>query len=453
MSSNKEKDLADITRHNLRTVWLVLFLMIVFASYASLRWQNESPAFEKAKETADTPAYIRISGEEFLSRGFWINARPPMFPLVLKVFEADKIRVAAFQASFSILAWGSLALALAYSFSNVLRPIAFVLILVLSLDRHISGWDVVMLTESISISLLAIFVATWLWLLKEWKWGKVVLLGLISFVWVFTRDTNGWVLFMIAGVILISVLLFQARKRYLSIALLFGLLFSLSNFSANRGNHWVFPFQNVLAQRVLNDQKAVAFFSDCGMPVTQKLLDMAGGYAGSQDRAFYNDPALESYRIWMNANGKSCYARWLLSRPVRSIQEPWGDLAWLLGFEDVAYFYPQRYQPMWPWYLERVLYPQDALVGLWSFLTLVALIAVWRKSWKKNIAWVIFIVLCLLVYPQIFIVWHGDVPGTNRHALSVSLQFVLSFWVFCLLALEKIYLRFLSKTLYNLTSD
>jgi hypothetical protein len=37
-----------------------------------------------------------------------------------------------------------------------------------------------------------------------------------------------------------------------------------------------------------------------------------------------------------------------------------------------------------------------------------------------------------------FIVWHGDVMGTHRHALTVSLQFVLSTWLLGLLAAERI---------------
>jgi hypothetical protein len=56
-----------------------------------------------------------------------------------------------------------------------LRPVAFGLVLALSLDRHIAGWDVVMLTESLSLSLLALFLAVWLWLLRNWSWWKVAL--------------------------------------------------------------------------------------------------------------------------------------------------------------------------------------------------------------------------------------------------------------------------------------
>jgi hypothetical protein len=270
----------------------------------------------------------------------------------------------------------------------------------------------------------------------------MVVLSLIGFLWAFTRDTNGWILLMLSGIIVLGVLFFGARRRYLTVAIVFALLFALSNFSAGAGHRWVFPFQNVLAQRILPDQDALAFFAECGMPITPELLDLAGGYASSGNRAFYQEPALEPYRVWLHASGKSCYMRWLLSRPLASLHQPWLDLEWLLAFEDVSRFHPQRYDPVLPWYVERILYPQDALLWLWALTSVAALIAIWKKAWKANLAWVVFIGLCLLIYPHVFIVWHGDVPGTHRHALTVSLQFVLSFWLLGLLVAEKILVYF-----------
>jgi hypothetical protein len=358
------------------------------------------------------------------------------------LYNADKIKVAAFQSAFSIFAWGILALSLSFSLKGFLKPGAFVLVLALSLESHIAGWDVVMLTESLSVSLMVLFLAAWLWLLRDWSWGKMTLLSLVAIAWAFTRDTNGWILLMIAGLILLAVLFFKAQKRYLSVALVFITIFAFSNLSAEVGQRWVFPFQNVLAQRILTDQEALLFFEDCGMPVTPELLRLAGGFANAEDRAFYKDPALESYRAWMHTNGKACYVRWLISRPLNSLREPWADFEWLLAFEDVTFFYPQRYDPVLPWYAERVLYPQDALLWLWVGTTIAAFVAIWKKAWNSNPAWVVFIALCLLIYPHVFLVWHGDVPGTHRHALTVSLQFVLAFWLLGFLILETILTRF-----------
>jgi hypothetical protein len=312
----KGRPVSERQKRSIVTGLLAIAMLLLFALYANLRWANEAPIFEKAKSTADTPSYLRISQEAFLSKDFWANARPPIFPLLLKVYDADVIRVAAFQTAFSIFAWGTLALVIAYSFKGILRPLAFALILALSLDSHIAGWDLVLLTESLSISLLVLFLAAWLWLLRGWSWGKVAVLSLVALPWAFTRDTNGWILLMIAGLLLLGVLFFKARRTYLALALVFAAIFALSNLSADIGQRWVFPFQNVLAQRILTDQKALAYFEDCGMPVTPELLDLAGGYANSGERAFYTEPALGSYRVWLHANGKSCYMRWLFSRPL-----------------------------------------------------------------------------------------------------------------------------------------
>jgi hypothetical protein len=442
MANLERTHLTDRKKSVMVTAFIAIAMLLLFAVYANLRWTSEAPAFDKPKQTADTSAYVRVAGEEFLSRRFWANTRPPIFPLLLKVYDADFLRVTPFQAAFSIFSWGMLALAVAFSLMGYLRPITFALILILSLDRHIAGWDVVMLTESLSVSLMALFLTAWLWLLKRWSWGKVVLLGVVAFLWTFTRDTNGWILLMIVGLIVCGVLIFDTRKRYLSIAIIFVVLFVLSNISATRGNRWVFPFQNVLAQRILTDQEALAFFTDCGMPVTPELLRLAGGFSGSEDRAFYTDPALASYRAWLRPNGKTCYMRWLMSRPLESLREPWVDFGWLLAFPDVSTFFPQAYEPVLPWFVERLVYPQIGLLWLWALTTLASLIAIATKAWRLNAVWVVLIGLCLLIYPHVFIVWHGDVPGTHRHALTVSLQFVLSVWLFGLLFLEGILTRF-----------
>jgi len=442
MTDSKQRQMSERKKRALATGLLAVFMLLLFALYANLRWTTESPAFEKAKETADTPAYIRVSGEDLLSKKFWTSARPPIFPLLLKVYAANKVKVAAIQTSFSIFSWGMLALSLAFSLKGILRPLGFGLILLLSLERHVAGWDVVMLTESLSISLLALFLAAWLWLLKGWSWGKVIILILVAIPWAFVRDTNGWILLMVAGLIFVGVLFFGARKQYLAVALVFVAIFALSNLSANTGRRWLFPFQNVLARRILTDENVLAYFENCGMPVTPKLLSLAGGDALSGDRAFYTAPELEAYRSWVYSNGKLCYMRWLVSRPLQSLREPWNDLAWLLAFEKVDFFYPQRYEPILPWYVERVLYPQNALLWLWFLTTIAALVSVWKRAWKTNRAWVVFIGLCLLIYPHLFIIWHGDVSGTHRHALTTSLQFVLGFWLFGCLLLESILTRF-----------
>ena len=443
------------------TLLMTVLLAALFIAYAALRWSNQAPVFEKARQVSDTPAYLRIADLPLTNPDFWLNARPFVFPLALKTWRGDLPAVARFQTAFSILCWGLLALAASSAMKYAaLRPLTFGLLLALSLDRHIAGWDLVMLTESLALSLLALFVAGWLWLLRGWHWWKVAALLLVAFAWAFCRDTNAWLLLPLSGLILLAVFFFKADRRFLTLALAFALFFALSNFAARKGDRWVFPFQNVLAKRILTDAGALAFFSDCGMPVTPELLQLAGGYANSAERAFYEDPALEPYRAWLHADGTSCYVRWLLSVPGHSLRQPLADFESLVRFERVDRFFPRSYQPVLrspapagnavegpalsnaegpalPGYLERLLYPRDALRWLWALTSLAALAAIAGRAWKSNPAWSVFIALNLLVYPHLFIVWHGDTSGVDRHALSLAVQFVLSGWLLLFLLLEK----------------
>ena len=433
MQINHESEIKKVLRF--------IILVILFAVYAVLRWNNESVAFEKAKQTSDTKAYIRISREPLLTRDFWANTRPAIYPLILKIFQADVSTVSAFQSAFSILAWFILASSIAYSLTGFLRSISFGLILVLSLDRHIAGWDVVMLTESVSLSLMVLFISGWIWLLKRWSVGKMIWLSLIAFLWAFSRDTNAWIILFIAGIMSLAVIFFGAKRQFISLVIVFFVIFVASNLAANLGSRWIFPFQNVLAQRVLTDKEALSFFSNCGMPITPELLRLAGGNAASEERAFYSDPALEPYRTWLHADGQSCYIRWLLASPVQSLYQPLTDFAPLIAFENVNKFFPQRYEHVLPWYAERLLYPKDALLFLWVLISIIAVIATIQKTWQFNSLWMVFVGLCVLIYPYLFIVWHGDTLGTPRHALAISVEFILSFWLCVLLLLEKVLLR------------
>ena len=215
-------------------------LVLLFLTYAALRWSGENAAFGYARGISDTRAYLRIANEPVLSLNFLADNRPPVYPALLKILRGDFYTTAVFQTVFSIFAWGLLALAVAGLFPLILRPVAFGLILLVSLTRHVAGWDVVILTESLSLSLMALFLAAWFWLLGGWSWYKALALSLTAFLWVFTRDTNAWVLLMIAAAIVLAVLFYGASKKYVWVSAIFVILFGLSTWNADIGNRWIY---------------------------------------------------------------------------------------------------------------------------------------------------------------------------------------------------------------------
>jgi hypothetical protein len=424
-----------------KTTLLYGMIVLSLAAYAMLRVTNLAQAVQKVKSTADTTAYIRISKEPILAQKFLAGSRPPVFPLLLKLLDRNEERVVWAQGIFSVISWSVLAVAVAASLrASMIRLAAFGLMLLLSLYRYVIGWDSVLLTESISLSFLALFLAAWLWLAQGWRWHKILALLLVSVFWCFSRDTNAWVILMVAFLLLVLVLLHLIDRRYLVLASAFAVMFFFSNLSADIGGRWVFPFQNVLGQRILPDAQAVEFFSKCGMPVTPALLQLSGEFASGAERAFYEDPALAGYRLWLHESGKACYVRWLLSNPLESIRAPLAEFNTLLNLQNMQPFlFSKRFSPILPARLEAMLYPRQYLLYLFVLTLLLAIIALFASAWRRNHAWGVIVGMILLVIPHYFITWHGDIMGIYRHVLAVSIQFYLGVWLLVLFGFDRVY--------------
>jgi hypothetical protein len=423
-----------------KTGYLYILIVLALALYSTVRIISLSQSIQRVKSTADTTAYMRISQEPVLSGDFLAGSRPMLFPMVLKMFGQQAEKVAWAQGVFSILSWSLLAVAVASSLrTNILRFAAVCLILLLGLYQYIIGWDSVLLTESLSLSLMALLVSGWLWLMHGWRWGKVVLILVAAFLWSLSRDTNAWVLLMIAGVLLMLLIFGIINKKYLVFIAAFGILFYFSNLSADLGNRWVFPFQNVLGRRLLPNTQAVDHFASCGMPVSPNLMRLAGEFANGQDRAFYNDPALESYRSWLHASGKSCYIRWLLSDPLQSFGQPMSEFDVLVGMQKIQPFlFSGGFSPVLPARVEAALTLRQQSTLVFILASSLAILALLTRAMMRNKAWWVAIVLAALVFPHFFIVWHGDVLGIERHAVSAGIQLYLGMWILLLLASDEL---------------
>jgi hypothetical protein len=414
---------------------LYILMIFILASYVAARISNLSQAIQKVKTTADTTSYVRISKEPIFDIRFLAASRPFVFPLLLKLLGNDAENVVWAQGLFSTLSWSVLAVAVAYSLHfSLLRFAGFGLILLLSLYRYVIGWDSVLLTESLALSLMALFIAGWLWLLNGWRWQKALLVLTLGFFWTFCRDTNAWVLLMIALFLLTLLVLRRIDKKYLLLSAAFIILFFLSDRSADFGGRWIFPFQNVLGRRIFTDAQALTFFASCGMPVFSDLVQLAGEYANGLDRAFYNDPALGNYRTWLQQSGKSCYIKWLLSDPLESIRRPIVEFNTLMSLEKIqSFLFSRRFSPILPASLEEMLYPGQQPWIAFLVACGIILVAVFTRAWTYNKTWSVAILLVILVFPHYFIVWHGDVMGIYRHVVSVSIQLYLGIWTLALL--------------------
>jgi hypothetical protein len=415
-----------------------IILFVLFILYAIGRIFSSLPAINRPRELADTEAYLRISRESLFDEDFWAGTRPLMFPLLLKITNQDLRLASAVQLGFSILAWGSLA----WIVSRFLRPplmqiVAFGWMLALSLDRHISGWDFVMMSESLSLSLLAMFIGISLWLLEGWRTYKVVLMLGIGFLLAFSRDTNAWLLLIFAVLLSIAVLFRLVGSKTMVIISGLAAIFLVSTLNANKGYRWVFPLGNVIGQRILPYGSSFRYFENCGMPVSPRLIDLAGQFANAQERALFEDPELEPFRHWLMDKGRACYMLWLGSHPVESLRDVFVRFDELVSFSSVDGYFSRAYDPLLPVALGKFFYPECFSLGIWILTTLAALYGTWHQFLKDNRLWAGFIFINLCILPHLFISWQGDAMAPARHALAVGVQLYLSFTLFGILTLER----------------
>jgi hypothetical protein len=420
---------------SITAISLLTFYFAAFLLYAAVRIISFQ-SIEEPRLWPDSRVYLKIASEPLWSSSFWAGGRPWTTPLVYKVLRNDLPSIARFQLGLSILCWGLLALAVARAVrSPWIKPIAFGMILLFSLSAEVIMWDGVILSDSISISLMALLIAGGLWLLEGWGWFKAAAVALVAFTWAFARDTNAWILLMIAGALSVGATVRVIQGRYLLLAAAFAVIFAVNDVTANRANRWEVAFMNIVGLRILPSPEPTAYFAARGMPVTPALMERKNKKTWTDNWAFARDPALQSFRDWMYERGKSTYMRFLLSHPAFTIQEPLRHPEELLASE-LRNYAPVKFSAILKGVLAEAIYPKKwALLWIWAAVLAVGL-AVGLRLWTFNPAVVIALLLIVLAYPNAALQWHGDPNEIDRHGLQAGMHLRLGIWLLLIFAAD-----------------
>ena len=414
------------------------FCLTLFLVYSVVRIINVQ-AIQEVRQLPDTPVYTGIASRSLLNIRFWIGERPWTTPFFYKLLKNDPPSIAVFQMALSAISWGFLALCVARAMRlSWLKPIAFSTILLFSLSAEIMMWDGVMLADSISLSLMALVIASWLWLLEDWQWFKVALVTFAAFLWAFSKDTNAWTVLMIAALLILGVTMRRIQGRYILIAGVFVVIFAINDVTANRAHRWVVAFMNNVGMRILSSPEKTAYFAELGMPVTPALMGRRAKKAWTDNWAFFKDPALQQFRDWLYPHGKSSYIRFLLTHPALTIQEPLRHSEKLLSSE-LRNYAPANFASILSEPLAEVVYFKRWAV-LWTWTAAIAVGFVFGlKLWTRNVAFLVPLALIILVYPQAVIAWHGDPNEIGRHGLEAAVNLRLGLWLLLLFAVDMMF--------------
>jgi hypothetical protein len=364
---------------------------------------------------------------------FLAGLRPWTVAVLYHLVPDDTLRGYA-QLTVALVCWLTLAAVVAALIRDSgLRIIAFATTLALSLAPNVLGWDFVLLSESMSLSLAAAFVAAWLAFISWMRWQTLVALVAIAVLWIFTRDSNAYV--VLTAIVLLAISLAVRGKRRLRAAALVGmvLVFAASYVSYTAGpsyhtpdgtrleGRWVPSLLDILGKRVFKDPDAVAYFESHGMPVNQRLRSLIE-QPDAHHPEFLETPGLTSFRRWIASNGRPTYIRYSLEHPGYGIRAPARDWRILLFPDVLSYYELPRGAPL-PEVVRENIYAGG--VGTMLFYTVISVTVGGWAAWRGDmrLACIVPVGLLLSTIPHALVIWHGSGLELPRHALSLAVLF------------------------------
>lgn len=367
----------------------------------------------------DSAEYDRID----LS-GDW--RRPWAVPFLYWLIPGNARGMVVGQALVGALCWAVLAFSAAAWFRLRSARIAVAVVVAgLGCTATVTNWDAAKLSESLGLSLTVLVIAAWLNFLRRTELVTAALVALATVPWLFVRQSlvpTGWLVVVLAGIG--AVVAWRRRRpgaapavRLLAVLCLV-LALETGVASATYAHNQEIVHENLLvivANRVAPDPGRLAWFEDHGMPVPPS------GDLGPD--ALRSDPAFSD---WVAHEGRSTYARYLLTHPWYTATAPLDDFAGVQrssadeAAPSVAMLAPpDRYatsRPVLPGVVEDLLFgPGDT--GTVILLLVVVLGWSAARFRRRSSRWVVPLSLVFLAVATLYTGWHGATPELGRLAL------------------------------------
>lgn len=422
-------------------MWLGLQVVgwLAFAGYRI----GEATAFGPAV-WEDSEAYHAAAAHGWLSTGLWTGTRAPGTPVLFKLTGGSYAHYAIAEAVVGALAWGFLA----WTVSRFVAPgwrglAASWAVLAFATAPLVAQWDWSALSESPSLSALAVLSALGLWIVRRFTWVRLAALALAALAYVALRDAEIW------GVAAVGVVLVLAgatrtlegaavakqgvvatiRRNYGAArpALLVGAALvavsSLAALAANASHRNVANVEDVFYVRVFPFPERVAWFAAHGMPDAKAVDAEAAGTPASAGMAklVVPDLALAPWRSlgrWFEHRAQSTYALYLLTNPAYVVSAPFqappltfDNADGVLGFYEP----PGRALPVF----QTVLAPGKVVVALEGVLAVVVALA---RGIGRDRVWRFTVALAAVGLLTMLVAWHGDGQEVTRHMVEGSVE-------------------------------
>lgn len=443
-----------VKRGTRRVLWVAIQLpcLLAFIGYRIGAVLSQGPGVWQ-----DSEGYKAVAASPWLSLKLWAGPRAPLAPVLMKL-TGSYVGYEIAQGVLGALAWAFLAYTTSRLVSNSWRkPFITVLILGFAASPLVVMWDGNALSESPSLSVLALILACGIWLVRRFSALRLAALGVSVLLYCGLRDADIWT-FGIVGIVLIGVGALaaaqglvnderggrarlrenwsRARRTAAAGAVLLGasMLAGTAAVSSHRNDLNV---QEALAVRIFPYETRVAWFASQGMPQATNINALAFSATASPGSAPVVAPDLSKanwapLRTWLKRDGLGTYAFFLVTHPSYVLTAPFASphLTYNDGNGDLADYFPRGF-PVASW-LGDLFTPNR---GVELLLALAALVAAGvRRTWRLP-HWRFTALFALTGLWSMLLSWHGEGMEVTRHMVEGNVEARLGVLLALLIAL------------------
>jgi hypothetical protein len=349
--------------------------------------------------------------------------RPFTVPLIYKLANSDPDVIVSIQKYIHCLSvWFFVSSLLPLVATNFVRYFLILSSYLLMSWWNILRWSIFLLSESLSMSLLLCWIASFL-VLNRWRSiFALALHALITVLLAFTRDTWPYILLAFYTILLLFSLV---SARYLirfatTLLVLSIVIFAISTKSADIGERRTLPLLNTIILRIIPSDEYTRWFALRGLPLSDRLVAEFCDTAWLENRSrinpqavvkiyqIYADPSYLDLLKWCHGKGAIMYTWFLLTHPRFAflLQESPAQLRRILVYDDGFAPNPRGYSK-----LAQHVFPLFSPASL--LVVLIASVALYAKVGRKILLYPV--ALGLVFCFNVFISYNADALEVERH--------------------------------------
>jgi hypothetical protein len=348
----------------------------------------------------------------------WAGVRPPVVPVFWGLTGTPRSYVVT-QTLISIVAWCFLA----WTVAMLARPgwarvVAGSIVLTFASTMPLVIWDRSVLSESLSLSALALVFATAIRATQRVTWPRVAALVAASAALALVRDSLIWMVVGLALATAIYAIIHRAGREVLALAFL---LLAVSGFAiagqaaANRN---IDVIAHVLFVRIFPYPDRVHWFADHGMPNEAEVLAFAHATKAHRGEAKVvwvapNDATVQPLVRWLRGDATAVYLEWLALHPGYVLTEPLREPERAFNNAGHLAFYAAADRTDLP--IVNTVFDPGAWV-VFAVAVIAVIVGVIRGA-RRERWWRIVVLLGGLGVIEILGAWHGDGMETTRHGV------------------------------------